>query len=584
MKTRKLLLPLVLLLWDYLPAAAQAHIGDSLGHMLVQQSPINQWHSGPQDSCFELISFPDDYDANPTKTYPVLFFFHGAGEAGPANGSQLSRQLNNALPQFISQGLKPSALAGDGNTYKFIVVCPQAIGGSTDINHLYYILPDILKKVRADTTRLYITGLSYGGYGTWSCLTDNGASPFQGFIHRFAAILPQSQVALDQSINTGTATGYNRVAHVKDAAADSLPVLIVCGDADDKWQYSKAYRDSINAHNPYIPAILIDRPGQGHTAAAWDSIYSPTFRPSEIGGKNGYEWLIQYTNKRGFLTGASSSPPNKPPVANAGPDQTVTLPVTVTLDGSASYDPDGSIVQYDWIQLSGAGGVAITNSSAAKASVYGLQPGVYVFKLTVTDNSGATAVSQVTVNVSAGNQGLVANAGGNDTISLPLAQVMLDGSLSSVTGGAITSYTWEQESGPQPADLGTPGSVSTLATGLIGGVYVFQLTVKDDNGNVASAEVTVLVLPDTRRYVDGIRLYPNPAHDVLNFWYQSDHNEKLAVTILDVKGATVLSAGYDKQNTAISSSLNVAGLGRGVYYFEMVDGAGKKTTRMFVKQ
>ena len=275
---------------------------------------------------------------------------------------------------------------------------------------------------------------------------------------------------------------------------------------------------------------------------------------------------------------------NQPPVANAGPDQAIDLPATVTLDGTASYDPDGSIVKYSWMQVSGAGGVTISGSSTATPIVYGLQPGVYAFQLMVTDNSGATATSQVTITVSAGSQALFANAGVNDTIALPVTQIMLNGSLSSASTGNIVSYTWAQKSGPQTATLMAPDSTYTLATGLIAGNYVFTLTVKDNNGNDASAEVTVVVLPDNRRFVDDIKLYPNPAHDVLNFQYQSDKNEKLSVIILDVKGARVLAANYDKENTSFTSSLNISGLGRGVYYFEIVDSSGKKTARMFVKQ
>jgi uncharacterized protein (DUF2141 family) len=258
----------------------------------------------------------------------------------------------------------------------------------------------------------------------------------------------------------------------------------------------------------------------------------------------------------------------------------------VTLDGSASYDPDGPIVKYSWMQVSGLGGVSITSSATAVATVYGLQPGVYIFQLTVTDNNGATATSQVTITVSAGGQVLFANAGANDTIALPVTQVMLNGSLSSASAGSIVSYTWAQKSGPQTASLVTPDAVSTMATGLIAGSYVFTLTVKDNNGNETSADVTVVVLPDNRRYVENIsiNLYPNPAHDVLNFLYQSDNNEKLSVFIIDIKGSRVLSANYDKENTSFTSSLNISGLGRGVYYLEIVNGSGKKTARMFVKQ
>ena len=46
------------------------------------------------------------------------------------------------------------------------------------------------------------------------------------------------------------------------------------------------------------------------------------------------------------------TPANRPPVANAGPDQTIILPVnSVTLDGSASTDPDGTITSYKWAKI-----------------------------------------------------------------------------------------------------------------------------------------------------------------------------------------------------------------------------------------
>jgi alpha-tubulin suppressor-like RCC1 family protein len=485
----KLFTVTIIFLLGCLSARPQAHIGDSLGHMLVQQSPIDPWHASNADSCFELISFPNDYNANPTKKYPVIFFFHGMGEAGPANGSQLSLQLENALPQFISQGLKPSAVGADGNTYKFIVVCPQATGGSITIQQFWYILPDILKKIRADTTRMYITGLSYGGYGTWSCLTDDGASPYQGFINHFAAILPQSQVALDQSINTGTATNYNRVAHVKDAATDSLPVLIVCGDMDDKWQYSVAYKDSINAHQPYVPAILIDRPGLGHVAAAWDSIYSPTFRPPDISGKNGYEWLIQYTNKRGFKLAAGGSPP----VVKVEGAQVITMPTsTVTLSGSGTPSAGHTISSHLWTKSSG-GAATITSPSSDTTTVTGLVQGTYSFVLTVTDNAGEVATSSVaiTVNAAAASPPVV-KIEGSQAITLPTSTVTLSGSGTPSAGHTISSHIWTKSSGGA-ATITSPSSDTTTVTGLVQGTYSFVLTVTDNAGEVATSSVAITV-------------------------------------------------------------------------------------------
>jgi hypothetical protein len=89
---------------------------------------------------------------------------------------------------------------------------------------------------------------------------------------------------------------------------------------------------------------------------------------------------------------------NAPPIANAGPDQTVTDADNdgaelVTLDGSASFDSDGTIVAYEW-----SDGTMVLGTSASINLV--LQAGFsYSFILTVTDNEGATASDTVAVEV-----------------------------------------------------------------------------------------------------------------------------------------------------------------------------------------
>ncbi|HSC39032.1 MAG TPA: T9SS type A sorting domain-containing protein, partial [Chitinophagaceae bacterium] len=93
-------------------------------------------------------------------------------------------------------------------------------------------------------------------------------------------------------------------------------------------------------------------------------------------------------------------PPNQPPVANAGTSTTLTLPNnSTTLNGTASSDPDGSIASYAWTKYSGPAGGTISSPAAATTQVTGLTAGVYVFKLQVTDNSGATATDTVSVTV-----------------------------------------------------------------------------------------------------------------------------------------------------------------------------------------
>ena len=89
---------------------------------------------------------------------------------------------------------------------------------------------------------------------------------------------------------------------------------------------------------------------------------------------------------------------NISPSANAGTDQTITLPTSsVTLSGSGT-DIDGSITAYAWTKISGTGGTIVSPSSAS-TSVTGLTAGTYVFRLTVTDNASATGTDDITITV-----------------------------------------------------------------------------------------------------------------------------------------------------------------------------------------
>jgi len=80
---------------------------------------------------------------------------------------------------------------------------------------------------------------------------------------------------------------------------------------------------------------------------------------------------------------------NKPPVANAGSDQTITLPINaLTLDGSKSTDPDNNITSYAWTKLSGPSSFTIANANALHTQVTNLTQGVYEFELKVIDAGG----------------------------------------------------------------------------------------------------------------------------------------------------------------------------------------------------
>ncbi|GHG92469.1 discoidin domain-containing protein [Comamonas sp. JC664] len=90
---------------------------------------------------------------------------------------------------------------------------------------------------------------------------------------------------------------------------------------------------------------------------------------------------------------------NQPPVVIAGNGTAITLPVnTVALQGSAT-DSDGTVTQYRWDQVSGPSTATLTNATSPTATASGLVAGGYVFRLTATDNQGATGSDTVSITV-----------------------------------------------------------------------------------------------------------------------------------------------------------------------------------------
>ncbi|GAB4093030.1 malectin domain-containing carbohydrate-binding protein [Flaviaesturariibacter terrae] len=138
-----------------------------------------------------------------------------------------------------------------------------------------------------------------------------------------------------------------------------------------------------------------------------------------------------------------SATTNATPVANAGPDKTLTLPAnSVTLNGSGT-DSDGSIASYSWTQVSGPNTASFSSKTVAAPTVSGLVQGSYVFALVVTDNGGATSVAdQVTVTVNAGSTGGAStyriNAGGAQ-VTNSIGTFAADNYFTASSGGAFSS-------------------------------------------------------------------------------------------------------------------------------------------------
>ncbi|RYE18109.1 MAG: T9SS type A sorting domain-containing protein, partial [Sphingobacteriales bacterium] len=182
---------------------------------------------------------------------------------------------------------------------------------------------------------------------------------------------------------------------------------------------------------------------------------------------------------------------NVAPTANAGTNITIIMPVNfVTLNGSG-IDSDGTITAYSWSKIAGPAAGTISNAGAAVTTVTGLTQGNYYFALTVTDNDGATAKDSVLVVVNpAPNVAPSVNAGFDGNITLPTNSAVLNGS-GTDSDGTITSYFWTKISGPAAGIVSNPTTALSSATGLVQGIYRFELRVTDNNG--ASARDTMQI-------------------------------------------------------------------------------------------
>jgi predicted peptidase len=116
-----------------------------------------------------LLFLPQGYDAKAAKRWPLILFLHGAGERG-------------SNPWAVATH-GPAKYIRTTPDFPFIVVSPQCPEGqiwSRDV--LLGLLDDVIANYPVDTHRVYLTGLSMGGYGTW----DLGLA----YPERFAAIVP----------------------------------------------------------------------------------------------------------------------------------------------------------------------------------------------------------------------------------------------------------------------------------------------------------------------------------------------------------------------------------------------------------
>lgn len=479
-----------------------------------------------------LEYLPDGYNSN-SDLYPLVISLHGIKEKGTTSTdpetlkSSVQRVANVGLPKYVKYGAK----------YKFILISPQL---KTSYNtwpaaYVMDVINHVKKTLRVDPKRIYITGLSLGGFGAWTTL---GANP-----EVFAAAVP-------------ICAGGNALTKACAIAGQDVPVWGFHGDKDYIVSYTVTTRmvNAINACTP-APSPLAKATlfaGMGHVI--WDKVYNET---------NALDWMLSFTN------GSAPSSSNLPPLVDAGVDVVEYLPTNAAVcEGSAS-DPDGTVASYAWTQVSGPSAATLENKTTKSLKASNLKAGTYTFRLKATDDKGAYSNDDVKVIINSTTSSVpVVSAGVDQIITLPTNSLYLKGSASDADG--IASYSWTKVSGGTASLSGQ--TTSTLrAYNLVAGTYTFRLTAKDTKGYYKSDDVIVTVKSSTTNLAPIANAGADknltlPTNSVKLYGSAKDNDGTIAsYKWTQAGGPTTATVTYSTSPTATVSNLK-----SGKYYFKLV--------------
>lgn len=182
--------------------------------------------------------------------------------------------------------------------------------------------------------------------------------------------------------------------------------------------------------------------------------------------------------------------PERTPVAEAGPAQTVTVGQMVTLDGSDSSDPLDRTLSYQWDSGQDNPGSVGVLTATAIVQFTPQRPGTYTFFLTVTADGQVSTAGSITITVlDVDNTSPVADAGPD--LGFPLdAIIFLDGSASRDDDGDTLSFLWRLTAGAGTVTLSDSTAAQTSFTATVSGDYLFTLLVSD-SVMTASDDVTI---------------------------------------------------------------------------------------------
>jgi hypothetical protein len=312
------------------------------------------------------------------------------------------------------------------------------------------------------------------------------AAPLTAIVREFEVVVTDSSLDIDL-----TATRNRPVISAIQVFAGNQVPLVNAGPDQARTLGDTTIQlagSAFDYNNDALTYSWLQTSGPAVTLSS-SSVLSPTFQPAE---RATYTFQLTVNDGKGGQASDSVNVvvANRPPVANAGTDQTaVQVGQPVQLNGSASNDPDGDTLTYAWVRLSGPP-ATLTGANSATPGFTPASKGTYTFQLTVNDGKGGTSTD--TVVISAANRTPTASAAANPSTADVGASVQLTATASDLDGDTL-SYTWQQTGGPQPLTISNGNAASASVVPTAKGVYSFTVTVADSEGASIVAVATFSV-------------------------------------------------------------------------------------------
>lgn len=418
------------------------------------------------------------YVAGKTDSTNIFINMNGLGEVG----SDVTKNYVYGPHYWLTHGWDGGIVLGNGTHYP-VYVTIQPNSGFFPPSFTKPIVDILVTRFKVRQGGINVMGMSAGGWTWESYMYYEPSLHDHSYGNQLRTIVNLQGVRVDDNLGSDP---YSYPSYLGHAAKNSPSLKFMAFeqvlDSRAKDSEIKNMIDSVGSNSRFA-FFWTNFGSSGHSN--FNDMYSPfqqnwTLTNADVqnsnggvlntipitGGQNIYQWMLRQ-NRDTSLVGTNNNPS-----ANAGTDQNLNYPAntSATFAGSAS-DADGTVASHVWSYVSGPSGSTITTPTSYTSTVTGLLPGVYVFRLTATDNLGATGADdvQITVTNTNFNAPPVVDGGAFQEITLPTNSIQFNASATD-DSGAVSRYRITTLKAPgQPTYTGVIIGSSTSTCVTVGG-------------------------------------------------------------------------------------------------------------------